>query len=265
MLSAFIIPFRECLEAGVVVGILLSVLTALNAHSQRRHVWYGVAAGVVCSVAFAWGFARFAGGFGGATEKVYEGALMLFACGLITHMVFWMKGLAKGLRSRMHTQVEGILERNTLLALTGISFAAVVREGVETVIFFQALDVSLAAPQSLLAAVLGVVAAVLLSYAIYVGSTWLSEKAVFQLSGVLLLFIAGGLLAHGIVEFQGANVMPTIIKPLFDVSHILSEKEGIGAILKAVFGYDANPSLLAVIAYFVFVPVAIWQYTRTRV
>ncbi len=43
--------------------------------------------------------------------------------------------------------------------------------------------------------------------------------------------------------------MPTIIKPLFDLSGILSEKEGIGAILKAGFSYDANPSLIAFVAY----------------
>ena len=122
---------------------------------------------------------------------------MFLACGLITHMVFWMKKLSKGLRKRMKDKVEGVLKTNTLYMLTGISFAAVVREGVETVIFFQALDVSFRDPASLTLFLLGVGAAVFLSYMIFKGSECLNEKMVFQVSGILLLFIAGGLLAHG--------------------------------------------------------------------
>lgn len=72
------------------------------------------------------------------------------------------------------------------------------------------------------------------------------------MTSYFLVFIAAGLLAHGIVEFQGAGVLPIIIKPVFDLSRVLSESEGIGAILKALFGYDANPSLIAVIAYVAF-------------
>jgi high-affinity Fe2+/Pb2+ permease len=76
---------------------------------------------------------------------------------------------------------------------------------------------------------------------------------VLRVTNVLFILVAGGLLAHGIVEFQGANIIPTIMKPLFDLSGVLSEKEGIGAILKAGLSYDANPSLIAFTAYVMYI------------
>lgn len=258
----FLITFRESLEAGIIVGILFAILRAFNALSKKDFIWAGIILGVVCSLLFAWMFNVLFGGFSGASEKIYEGVLMLLACGLITHMVFWMKSQGKHIKKDMTKKVENVLETNTLLTLTFISFFAVVREGLETIIFLNAINVQSGGTMSLLSGLFGIVAAVTLSYIIYTSSGKVKTKLFFQISGALLLLIASGLLAHGIVELQGANLLPIIQKPVYDLSAILSESEGIGLYLKSLLGYDANPSLIAIVAYALFLAGTFYWYFR---
>ena len=72
-MEAFIITFRESLEAAIIVGILFAVLKSCNAEQFKKSVWTGVVLGVVGSILFAWIFSAFLGGFVGANEKIYEG------------------------------------------------------------------------------------------------------------------------------------------------------------------------------------------------
>ena len=56
-------------------------------------------------------------------------------------------------------------------------------------------------------------------------------------------------------EFQEAALLPALVEQVWDVNPILDERSGVGALLKALFGYNGNPSLLEVIAYGVYVAV----------
>jgi len=249
MSASFLITFREGLEAAVIVGILFSALRVFNDKKQNLLLWAGVLAGILASIGFAWLFEVFFGGFSGKAEKIYEGTLMIIAFGVITHMVLWMRKTSKNLKKELTDKVQKAFEKKEIWFIVALAFTSVVREGIETVIFLKAISVQSAQGVSGLGASLGIVTAVALGFAIYYGMKSFPVKKFFQITGALLIFIAAGLLAHGIVEFQGAGVLPTFIKPLFDLSPLLSEKEGLGAILKAIFGYDANPSLMAVLAY----------------
>jgi len=77
----------------------------------------------------------------------------------------------------------------------------------------------------------------------------------FRYTSYFLILISAGLLAHGVVELQAAEWIPTYIKPLYDLSAILPEATGLGSFLKAGFGYDANPSLIAVVTYVLYLGV----------
>ncbi len=249
MSASFLITFREGLEAAVIVGILFSALRVFNDKKQNLLLWAGVLAGVVASIAFAWVFETFLGGFSGSAEKIYEGTLMLMAFGVITHMILWMNKTSKNLKKELTDKVQKAFEKKEIWFLVALAFTSVVREGIETVIFLKAISVQSSQGVSAWGASLGIIAAIGLGLAIYFGMKTFPVKKFFHVTGVLLIFIAAGLLAHGIVEFQGAEVLPTFIKPLFDLSPLLSEEKGLGSVLKAIFGYDANPSLLAVLAY----------------
>lgn len=262
MFPAFIITFRESLEAGVIVGLMFAILRSYQALKQSHYIWIGVIAGIITSLLLAWAFNVFLGGFEGKNEKIYEGFLMLGACALITHLVFWMAKHGRLIKQKLETKMKDVLESKTLWMLSVIVFFSVIREGIETVIFFQAIDVQADGQASWIGAGLGVIIAVILSYLIYKGSAKIKLQKFFQISSLLLIFIAAGLLAHGIVEFQGAGWLPTYIKPLFDLSPILSEKEGLGALLKALFRYDANPSLIAVMAYIGYLSTALYLHRK---
>lgn len=261
-MEAFIITFRESLEAAIIVGILFAVLQSCKAEQFKKYVWAGVAAGVVLSIVFAWVFAEFFGGFSGKTEKIYEGFLMLGVAAFITHMVFWMKGQVGVFKKNISLKVEASLLTKAVLPMFLIAFFSVVREGIETVIFFQAIDIQSDTGISVLGGIIGVISAVILATVIQQLAIKISYKKFFRITGVLLIFIAAGLIAHGIVEFQGAGWLVTFKKPLFDLSAILSEKTGLGSFLKALFGYDANPSLIAVLGYVSFLTVAFWKWVK---
>ena len=81
------------------------------------------------------------------------------------------------------------------------------------------------------------------------GSKVLNIQRFFKYSGVLLIFFAAGLVAYGVHELQDAGLFPIVIKDVWNINHILSDKEGLGLFLKALFGYNGNPELIELLAY----------------
>ena len=262
MNAAFLITFREGLEAALIVGILFAAMKALGAQKKNFVVWLGVLMGLFLSFVFAWAFATFTTGFEGATEKLYEGILMLVAAGIITHLIFWMRKEGKNITKNLKQKVKTHLDQGSLWMIGALAAIAVAREGIETVIFFQALFVQSGENISILSGILGVVSAVVLACVIFFSTRKVPVGKLFDYLSYFLILIAAGLIAHGVVELQGANIIPTIIKPLYDLSTVLSEKEGLGAFLKAGFGYDADPSLLAVLGYVLYLGVVLGLYRR---
>lgn len=255
----FIVTFRETLEAAIIIGLIFSMLKIFGVEKKRkRYISLGVILGIVMSFIFAGVFQRFLWGFSWATEKIYEWILMLVACAMITQFLIWTNSNFKNIGTKIKKSVEHIVTTWQLWMLSILAFASVVREWVETVIFFHALDFSLAS-NDIWFAIAWVIGAVILSYILFFTIQKIDVSKVLKYTNILFILVAWGLLAHGIVEFQGAGVLPTIVKPLFDLSSVLSEKEGIGAILKAAFSYDANPSLIAFVAYVTYI-VWFWYY-----
>ena len=262
MNAAFLITFREGLEAALIVGILFAAMRALGAQKQNFVVWLGVLAGVFASFAFAWFFAVFTGGFEGKSEKLYEGILMFAAGFIITHLIFWMKAQGRNIAKKMNQRVKESLKTGSLWTIGLLAAIAVAREGIETVIFFQALFVQSEESISIVSALLGVGSAIVLACMIFLSTLKVPIGKLFDAMSYFLILIAGGLIAHGVVELQGAEVIPTLVKPFYDISSILSEKEGMGAFLKAAFGYDANPSLIAVAIYWVYLFTVSFYYFK---
>lgn len=258
-MAIFIVTFRETLEAAIIIGLIFSMLTVFGVEKKRkRYITLGIVLWVVMSFFFAWGFQYFFGGFEWKTEKVYEGVLMLVACLMITQFLIWTNTNFKNIGKKIKKTVENIVTTNQLWMLSLLAFASVVREGVETVIFLNALNFTLYS-SDIWFALGGIIGAIWISYILFFTIQKVNISKVLKYTNILFILIAWGLLAHSIVEFQWAGVLPTIIKPFFDLSSVLSESEGIGAILKAGFSYDANPSLIAFIAYITYL-TGFWYY-----
>lgn len=261
MFASFLITLREGLEAALIVGIIFGVLVQLGETQRRRYVWAGVAAALLVSLVVA-GILRWLGvAFEGSGEEIFEGLAMLAAAGLLTWMILWMQ--------RQGRQVQQVLEDDTRAAvrtdngrfLFGLAFVAVVREGIETVLFLTAAAFGATAAQTLIGGALGLVTAIVLAWLIFIGGKQLDLKRFFRWTGILLIFVAAGLVGQGIHELQEASLLPVFMEHLWDTNAILDENGVLGSLLKAIFGYNGNPSLLEVVAYGVYLLAALLSHT----
>jgi high-affinity iron transporter len=262
--SSFLITSRETLEAALVVGIVMAYLTRTGNHQYKKTVYYGITFGIFLSIVTAAAFTLIAGGFEGAAEGIFEGFTMLFAAVLLTTMILWMmrqKQVAKEIQSKVASHIEKANFNSTyaygLFALVAV---AILREGVETVIFFQALSYS--SGVSLIGGLLGVLSAILIGYLFFVGSRKINLKKFFSISSILLILVAAGLVAHGIHELQEAAVLPVAVEHLWNTNAVLNEEGLVGSFLKGLFGYNGNPSLLEVLFYAGYLAFIFYLYFR---
>lgn len=259
MLPTFIITFRETLEAALIVGIVLSYLARTKQAEYKVFVYWGCIAGIIASIIGALLFRKIAGGFTGQAEEVFEGITMLIGALLLTTMILWMmkqKHVAAELEHRVATELSEAHKFGLFLLV----FIAVLREGIETVIFLGAASF-VSTNNSLIGALAGITGAIFLGYAIFVGSMKIDIKRFFNITSILLILFAAGLVSHGLHELQEAAIIPTVIEHVWDINPppnpdgsypILHEKGYIGSILKGLFGYNGNPSLIEVVSYFVY-------------
>jgi len=268
MIPSFIITFRETLEAALIVGIVLSYLVRTNQIKYNHVVYIGVASSVAASVIGALIFTNVAGGFTGRAEEVFEGITTLIGALLLTTMILWMMRQRHIATEIEHRVAEELTEAHRF-GLFSLVFLSVLREGIETIIFLGAATL-VAADNSLIGALAGIVVAILLGYAIFVGSMRIDLKKFFNVTSILLILFAAGLVAHGIHELQEANVIPTAIEHLWDINPpvnpdgsypILHERGYVGSILRGLFGYNGNPSLIEVLSWFVYLAIVfvLWR------
>ena len=248
-MATFVIVFRETLEAALIVGIILTVLARLGAMRYGPHVWASSALAVAVSILVGWVLSVTTQSIQGQWEKIIEGVISLLACGVLTYMVFWMDRQGKRIKPEVETRVEGAVSRSELAVIVTLPFLAVLREGAETVLFLKAVAFQSSGAVSLVGGLLGGVLAIGVTAAIFIGGRKIPLRALFRSTGLLLLFIAAGLLAYGVHELQELGWIPTLVYPVWNINFLLNETEGLGAFLKALFGYNGNPSLLEVIVY----------------
>jgi len=242
--ATFLIVFREALEAGLILGIILTVLVKLK---QKRFFPLVIAsslAGILASVIAGILIMSLIHSTQGIVEKWIEGGISLAACCVLTYMVFWMDRQSKRIKPEIEFQVEEAATKGELVAIVLLPFLAVFREGAETVLFLNAVAAQSSRAVSFWGAFWGLLLATAVTVAIFVGGKRIPLKPLFQTSGFFLLLVAAGLLAYGIHEFQEIGVIPELYAPVWDINHILNEKEGVGSFLKALLGYNGNPSLI---------------------
>ena len=263
MVSALLITLREGLEAALIIGIILAYLSRTGNRQGFKHVWLGTLLAVVTSLIAGAAIYFSAGKLKGQAEEVFEGLAMLTAAGVLTWMIFWMRRQAVNIKGHLHAQIQSTLSSGSSLGLVMLAFVAVAREGIETVLFlFAATRVAESTILSVSGGLLGLALAVAIGYGIYKGTSRLNLRAFFNVTSLLLILFAAGLLAHGIHEFHEAEIIPPIVEHVWDVNHILPEKSAFGRFLTAIFGYNANPSLVEVVAYFSYLGFALVGYFR---
>ncbi len=252
--ASLLIALREGVEAALIVGVVLGVLSRSGHARLKRHVWMGVVSAVVLSAGAGVLLYRVGVTFSGRGEQLFEGATMLTAALLLTWMIFWMKTHGRELSRELEANAREALSVGGV-ALFLVAFTAVLREGLETALFLVAATFQANTAGTLGGGVIGLALAVLIGVLIFRASLRLDLKRFFNVTGLLLLFVAAGLVAHGIHEFQEAGLIPVIVEHIWDINGFINEKGVLGSFLTALFGYNGNPSLIEVIGYLTYLIV----------
>lgn len=248
MLSSYILSLREGLEAALIIGMVLSALRQMQRQDLALPVWLGAGSAAVLSLLTAVLLTRLGLELKDPTEAIFEAITMLVAAGILTWMIFWMSRQARQLKTNLESGVQqASLAGNW--SLFGLAFLAVLREGVELALFLAAAAFSSSAPQTVPGALLGLGTAALLGWALFASTLRLNLQRFFQVTGVLLVFFAAGLVAHSLNEFNGLGWVPSVIGHIWNINHILNDQSSIGQVLAALFGYNASPSLTEALAY----------------
>ncbi|MEE9540693.1 MAG: FTR1 family protein [Candidatus Thorarchaeota archaeon] len=272
IVAPIIISLREGIEAALVIAIMIAYLRRSNQRNLTRYVLGGAIAAIVSSMVIAILMSMLWGTFEGPLLAVFEGTVVLIAALLLTTMIVWMWGAGSGVAAEIEDSVSQRTAQNSGIGVALLAFALVLREGVELVLFTMALAIQ-EGSETYLGVAIGLTLAIGVGLAIHQGSLKVSLKAFFNWTSVLLVLFAAGMMAYGIHELQEAGLF--LIGPLEvwninppqlpDGSYpLLHEKGFIGAMFKALFGYNGNPSALEVIVYIGYLVVLSLYYLRNR-
>ena len=261
-MTAFFLSLREGLEAALIVSILLGTLRRLGRSELRGYVWLGVASAIAVSVAAAAGLLAAGIELEGRAEEIFEGILLLLAAVFLTAMIFWMQRQGRQIRAEIEANVREAAARATGgaggWALFAVAFLAVVREGIELALLLVATAFAGEATGMLVGAVLGIALAVGFGVMLYQGVLHLNLKAFFQVTNVLLLFFAAGMVALGIHELVEAGLIPALMDPIYNINAIFSDKSTLGQVFKSLLGYNGNPALIETLAYVGYLVLVGW-------
>jgi len=251
MLAALIIVFREVLEAGIIVGIMLAVTAGI----ARRGWWIGggAAAGVIGACIVALFAASLSAAFEGFGQELFNAAILLVAVAMLTWHNVWMARHGRELAAEMRAAGQAVKAGAKSLAGLAIVVAiAVLREGFEVVLFLYGV-VAASDPGSGLAifagGVAGLILGILTCVLTYLGLLTIPSRYLFQVTTVMLAFLAAGMAAQAVAFLEAANALTALGAILWDSSWLLSDRSMLGRALHTLVGYSDQPTALQLLAY----------------
>jgi len=271
MLATYLLSLREGLEAALIIGIVLGAVTKIRRKDLSPTVWLGILSAIAVSILTAILLTIFGTSLEDPYEAMFEGITMLIAAGILTWMIFWMGKQARFLKSELEEGINKAAATAGKRAIFWLAFVAVVREGVElalfiTAAFFAGNQAHIASAdnivQTLAGSILGVGTAALLSWTLFATTVRLDLRKFFQVTGFLLILFAAGLVAHGVYEFNTVGWIPVIVNHIWDVNPFLNEDSLVGQLFQTLFGYNGNPSLTEMLAYFSYIAVVFLFWRR---
>lgn len=263
MLGNYLIGLREGLEAALVVSILMVYLQRTNRQALMRWVAYGVGAAIAVSFLVAFGLESVSQELGETLEPIFAGTVSFIAVVFVTWMIFWMKKSARTISTDLRNQLDKAAVSGGQLAVAVMAFVAVVREGAETAIFYWAASQATGnAGASLLGLTLGLATAVVLGWAIYKSSASINLPKFFKVTGVLLVFVAAGVMSYGIHEFQEVGWLPGEDNVVLNLATWLPEGSVFSTLVAGIFNISAKTSAIQAVAYVTYVAVVLYLFLK---
>ncbi|MEU9346484.1 iron uptake transporter permease EfeU [Streptomyces sp. NPDC048278] len=253
MFSNYLIGLREGLEASLVVCILIAYLVKTGRTDALKPIWAGIAVAVLIAMGFGCALEFGSQELTFQAQEALGGSLSIVAVGLVTWMVFWMRRTARHLKSELHGKLDAALAMGTG-ALVATAFLAVGREGLETALFVWASvhAASDGTPRPLVGVALGLATAVLLGWLFYRGALRINLAKFFTWTGGMLVVVAAGVLAYGFHDLQEADWIPGLTNQAFDISGTVPPDSWYGTLLKGVFNFQPDPTVLQVTVWLLY-------------
>ncbi|MGW9192941.1 iron uptake transporter permease EfeU [Micromonospora chersina] len=262
MFATYLIGLREGLEATLVVSILVAFLVKSQRRDRLPQVWAGVGLAVALSVVFGWLIEYTSTSLLARSEdrELFEAVTSVAAVLFVTWMIFWMRKAARTIAGELRGKLTEALAVGSL-AVAGMAFLAVIREGLETALIFYSAAQSAAGGTgagALLSLAGGVATAVVIGFLLYRSALKINLSKFFTWTGALLILVAAGILKYGVHDFQEAGVLPGLNNQAFDISSTLDPNAWYGALLAGMFNITAAPTVLEMIAWVAYaVPVLV--------
>jgi high-affinity iron transporter len=245
-----LIVFREVFEAGLVVGIVMAVTSAV----PGRAAWIagGVGAGVLgaCLVAlFTSGLSEL---FNGSGQEIFNASILGLAVVMLTWHNVWMSRHGRELVAELRAAGEAVAAGSkSLLALAIVVAIAVLREGSEVVLFLYGVAAAQGgASWSMLGGgVIGLVLGSTVCLLTYLGLVTIPARYLFSVTSALIALLAAGMAAQAIAFLEQANILTALDETVWDTSWILSDSSYLGKALHTLIGYVDQPTAMQVVVY----------------
>jgi high-affinity iron transporter len=250
MLGALIIVFREVIEAGIIVGIVMAVTKGVS--GSRLTAAAGVAVGVLGACLVAAFAGVIADALNGIGQELFNASILgLAVCMLAWHNI-WMASHGRELAAdarRLGQEVRS--GARSLVALAIVVAVAVMREGSEVVLFLYGLAAAGGATSRdlLVGSLLGLAAGVAVSAVTYFGLAAIPARRLFTVTSALITFLAAGLASQAANFLQQAGVVTVWSDTAWNTSAILSDSSLVGRVAHTLVGYSDQPSVLQAAVY----------------
>jgi len=250
MLATLIIVFREVIEAGLVIGIVLAATRGVS----RRGLWvgYGIGGGVIGASIVAAFAKSIAAMMEGAGQELFNASVMAIAVLMLTWHNVWMAREGRHIAMQMKSLGEDVTRgRRTLAALAVVVGIAVLREGSEIVLFLYGIALSggSSVMSMLIGGALGLLLGAGVSATMYFGLVRIPTHRLFAVTSWLIALLAAGMASQAIVFLQQAGIVTVLSHTVWDTSGILSNGSIAGKALHTLIGYTDRPTAIQLLVY----------------
>lgn len=260
MIPTFVITLREGVEAALIVGIIAAFLVKEGRRDALRQMWLGVAIAVALCLGVAVLLEVVGQDLPQKQQEGLETVIGLIAVMAVTYMIVWMRRNARGIKATLEGEAASALAAGSTMALVAMAFLAVLREGFETSVFllaaFQNSTDTTAAGSG---AVLGLVAAIAIGLGLYRGGVRINLTRFFRITGIVLVFVAAGLLATAAHTAHEAGWINGLQGQAVDLSWLVQPGTVSGSLLTGMLGLQPTPTVIEASLYLLYaVPMAIY-------
>src|SRR5664279_5216989 len=260
MIPTCVITLREGVEASLIIGIIGAVLVKEGRSDAMRQMWFGIGVAVALCIGVAVLLEVVGQELPQKQQEGLETIVGLIAVAAVTYMIIWMRRNARGIKATLEGEAASALAAGSTMALVGMAFLAVLREGLETSVFLlAAFQHSTDATAASSGAVLGLVAAVAIGLGLYRGGVRINLSRFFRITGVVLVFVAAGLLATAAHTAHEAGWINGLQGQAVDLSWLVQPGTISGSLLTGMLGLQPHPTVIEASLYVLYaLPMALY-------